>query len=160
VEGNHQRVTRCGEHRHGALPVRLEWGKREKEGTRFTRQGGMRTTCLQEKKRERGVWYGDEGESREPTGMPGKEGHTVQGGEASVAPCHDHVSMTHVGPATDGFHKTRSDSDPACVVWSTRSQGRRQVGCSNYPKPLVANFSLSLFSFFFSLLNPTCTNLG
>jgi hypothetical protein len=80
---------------------------------RFARQGGVRTTCLQETREE--VRYGDESENREPTSVPGKEGRTVQGGEASAAPCRGHASTAHVGPTTDGIRRTCSDSDPTSV---------------------------------------------
>jgi hypothetical protein len=39
-------------------------------------------------------------------------------GEASTAPCHGHVSVALMGPATDGAHRTRRDSDPASVARS------------------------------------------
>jgi hypothetical protein len=51
----------------------LEWGKRRKEGMGFDWQGGVRATGPQ-RKRKRGVWYGNESENREPTRVPGSEG--------------------------------------------------------------------------------------
>jgi hypothetical protein len=52
-------------------------GGKRKEGMGFPQQGGVRTTCLQEK---RGVWYEGKGRNREPTGVVGKEGRTMRGG--------------------------------------------------------------------------------
>jgi hypothetical protein len=138
-----------GERRHGAPPVQALVGKNEKggDGVRATRRcvGG---SSPKEKKGKRGVRYGDEGENREPASVPGKEGRTVQGSEASVAPCCGHASTTHVGPATDGFRRTHRDSDPASVERSP-STGATSHRCSNYSRPLVAIFSLSFFPFFF-----------
>jgi hypothetical protein len=39
-------------------------------------------------------------------------------GEASAAPCRGHASVAHVGPATDGVRRTRSDSDSTSVARS------------------------------------------
>jgi hypothetical protein len=107
----------------------LEWGKRRGWGSLGKEACKQRAN---KKKNERGVRYGNESENREPTSVLGKEGRTVQGGEASAAPCRGHASAAHVGPATDGVHRATSQR------------------CSNYSRPPVANFSLSLFSFFFS----------
>jgi hypothetical protein len=97
-------------------PARLSGGKKEKEGTRFARQRGVRATHRREKKRE-GEWPGTgtraKIESRQA--CRGKRGVQCNG-EASAAPCHGHASTTHVGPIPDGVRRTRSDSDPTSVA--------------------------------------------
>jgi hypothetical protein len=89
----------------------------------------------------------------------GKEGRTAQGAEASVAPCRHHASVTHVGPTTDGFHRTRRDSDPTSVA---RSPGKgamfnRVFQLLQTTRGITVPYRSSISSF--SLLNPTCTNL-
>jgi hypothetical protein len=66
---------------------KLEWGKKKRRG----RGSLSKETCerhTSEKGNEReGVRYGDEGENREPTSVPGKEGRIVQGrGECGAMP--------------------------------------------------------------------------
>jgi hypothetical protein len=68
------------------------------------------------RKENRRVRYGDEGENRGPTRVPGTEGRTVRQEEASAAQCRGHTRAAHVGPATDGVCRARSDSDPAYVA--------------------------------------------
>jgi hypothetical protein len=65
-----------------------------------------------------GSGTGTRAKNREPTRAPGKEGRTVPGGEMSAAPRRGHTSTAHMGPATDDFRRTRSDSDPASVEQS------------------------------------------
>jgi hypothetical protein len=133
--GGITRGTRGGEqHRPGALPMRH----------------------TSEKRNERGGYGG-----RKPRAdtCAGERGRTVRGGKASAAPGHGHASAAHVGPATNGFRRTCSDSDPTSVEWSP-STGARSNWRSNYSRPLMAVLSLSLFSLFLSLLNPGCTSLS
>jgi hypothetical protein len=70
------------------------------------------------KRKRRGSDTGTRAKNREPMRAPGKEGRTVPGGETSAAPRRGHVSTTRMGPATDGFRRTHSDSDPVSVAWS------------------------------------------
>jgi hypothetical protein len=106
-----------------------------------------------------GVRYGDEGENREPTAVPGKEGRTVQGSEASAAPCRGHASVAHVGLATDGFRRTQSDSDPASVARSPGIGAMSNRVCqllhTTYGYPFLGALLFLLFP-----LNPTCTSLS
>jgi hypothetical protein len=115
-------------------PCELEWGKRRKDGMGFARQGGVRATHQREEKRERvGVRYRDEGENESRQRCRGKRGVQCKGGKASVAPCSGHASMAHMGPATDGFCRARSDRDPASVERSPGT-GATSHRCSNYSR--------------------------
>jgi hypothetical protein len=80
----------------------------------------VRSLCELEwgKRKRRGSGTGTRVKNREPTRASGKEGRTVLGGETSAAPRRGHTSTARMGPATDGFHRTHSDSDPASVARS------------------------------------------
>jgi hypothetical protein len=133
----------------------LEWGK-GRDGVRSARRHASNVPT---RKRTRG---GSDTETRarieSRQACRGKRGVQSKD-EASAAPCRGHASMTHVGPATGGFRRTHSDSDLTSVELSPGT-GATSHRCSNYPRPLAANFSLSLFSFFFFLVNPACTSLS
>jgi hypothetical protein len=121
----------------------LEWGK----GGDGVRSARRRASNVQTRKRTRG---GSDTETRarieSRQACRGKRGVQCNG-EASAAPCYGHASMTHVGPATAGFHRTHSDSDPTSVEWSPDT-GATSHRCSNYSRSLVAMLSVSLFSLF------------
>jgi hypothetical protein len=130
----------------------LEWGKGEMRGWDSCNKEMHERRCWQEKKRE-GVRYGDEGKNRELTSVPGKEGHTMQGGKASAAPCRGHASTAHVGPTTDGVPRIRSDNDPANVGRSPDT-GATPHRCSNYSRLLFPVALLPLFPFESNLHQP------
>jgi hypothetical protein len=89
----------------------LEWGKGER----------------------RGVRYRDEGEKPRADEGAGKRRTYSAKGETSAAPCRGHASATHVSPATDGFHRTRSDNDPARVEQSPGT-GATSHRCSKHSR--------------------------
>jgi hypothetical protein len=93
----------------------LEWGMGERMGQGSLDQETCERRCLREKKRG-GVRYGDEGENREPTRVPGSEGRTVRQDEASAAQRRGHARAAHVGPTIDDVYRAHSDSDPACAA--------------------------------------------
>jgi hypothetical protein len=103
-------VTRWGERRPWCAPCASLSGAKEKggDGVRSTR---WRASNGPQRKRKRwGVRYGDESENREPTRVPGSEGHTMRHDESSAA-----QRRGHTGPTTDGVRRACSDSDPACA---------------------------------------------
>jgi hypothetical protein len=127
-------------------------------GVRSTRRRASDTPARRET-RERGVRYGNEGEKFESRQVcQGKRGVQCKG-KASAAPCRGHVSATHVGPTTDGFRRAHRHSDPASVARSAGIGPMSRQAFQN-SRPLMAVLSLSLFSLFFSLLNPACTSLS
>jgi hypothetical protein len=128
----------------------LSWGgerekKREDEVRSATRRAS--DTLTRKETREGGSGSGTRVKIESRQACRGKRGVQCKG-EASAAPCCGHASMTHGCPATDGFRRTHSDKDPASVERSPGT-GAMSQRCSNYSRPLVANFSLSLFSLLF-----------
>jgi hypothetical protein len=113
MEGRRQWDARWGTTAPWCAPyASLSGEKKEKgrDGVRLPRRRASDTPARRET-RERGGPVRERGEKREPTRVPGKERRTVRGGKASAAPGHGHASAAHVGPAADGFHRTRSDGD-------------------------------------------------
>jgi hypothetical protein len=110
----------------------LEWGKRRREGTRFAHKEAHERCASKKRNKRRGGPVWGQGRKQGPAGVPGKEGHIVHGGEANAAPCHGHASTAHVGPATDGFRRTHSDSDPTNVERSP-AQGQHPISVPNTP---------------------------
>jgi hypothetical protein len=80
----------------------------------FVRQGDARATVPARKETRGGVWYGDEGENREPTSVPRKEGHTVQGARRvqGAYVCRARVAAADAAPP--------SMASPEYVVTATR----------------------------------------
>jgi hypothetical protein len=116
----------------------------------FNRQGGVRATGPQ-RKRKRGSRYGDEGENREPTRVPEKEGRTAQEDEASVAQCYGHARAAQADPATDGVRShTAIETRHA---WRCQTGHRNDVKSGNSNSLTYVRLTfLLVFSFFFSFL--------
>jgi hypothetical protein len=135
MEGNYQWVTRWGEHRPLCTPCASLIGEKEKGGDRVRSTRRRASDGAYKKRKEGGPVWGRGRKSRADKGAR-KRGCTVQEDKVSVAPRCGHTSVAHMGPTTDGVRRTRSDSDPTCVAWPNRSQGRCPVRRSNYSKLL------------------------
>jgi hypothetical protein len=112
-EGNYQWNTRWGTTSPWCAPCASFSGEKRKEG-------GSGTGTRAEKKLR-----ADEG--------TGKRGTYSTRGETSAAPRRGHASTAHKGLATDGFRRTRSDSDPASVERSPGT-GATSHRCSKHSK--------------------------
>jgi hypothetical protein len=131
----------------------LEWEKGERRGRGSLGKEACGRRAYKKRKEREGVRYRNEGENREPTSMPGKEGCTEEEDEASTAPCPGHASVAHAGPATDGVRRARGDSNPTCMHDPTDHRDDVKSGVLITPDHQRAKFSLSLFSFFNNHVN-------
>jgi hypothetical protein len=114
----------------------------------FVRQGGARATVPARKETRGGSGTGTRAKIESRQRCREKEGHTVQGSETNAAPCRGHASVTHVGPATDGFRRTQSDGDPTNVERSPDTGATSHL-CSNYSRLLL--FPVALLFLLFPL---------
>jgi hypothetical protein len=113
--GDHQWVLRWGKNgAHGALLVQAYWGE-EKGGNGVP--SARRCANDVPTRKEGGLVRGQGQKSRADRGGR-KRGAYHARGVACAAPCRGHASAAHVGPTTDGVHRTRSDSDPTSVARS------------------------------------------
>jgi hypothetical protein len=128
----------------------LEWGKGERRGWGSLDQAACEQRGPKGKEREGGPVREQERKPRADTGAGIRGAYcATRRGECGTTP-RSHGSDTR-GPTTDGVRRAHSDSDPACVALSNRSQERRRVGQFNFSDLRAANLPVVfLFLLFLS----------